>query len=158
MKIGVISDTHLGGVTKELMDIFDRHLRDKDVVIHAGDVVSPEVIQFLSQKTFHGVHGNMDPPEVKERLPDRVTVELAGFSIGIIHGWGAATGLEERILPMFQGVDMLIYGHTHRPLNEVHDGVRLFNPGTATGYSASGDHSMGILEIGDTIRADIIRL
>ncbi|MDZ7697337.1 MAG: metallophosphoesterase family protein [Deltaproteobacteria bacterium] len=158
MKIGVISDTHLGGVTKELMDIFDRHLKDKDVVIHAGDVVSPEVIRFLSQKTFHGVQGNMDPPEVKELLPDRVTVELAGFTIGIIHGWGAAAGLEERILPMFQGVDVLIYGHTHRPLNEVDDGVRLFNPGTATGYSASGNHSMGILEIDDTIRADIIRL
>ncbi len=158
MKIGVISDTHLGGVTEEFMTIFDHHLRDKDVVIHAGDVVSPEVIRFLSQKTFHGVHGNMDPPEVKRLLPDQARVEVAGFSIGIIHGWGPAAGLEERILPMFQGVDVLIYGHTHRPLNEDRDGVRLFNPGTATGYSASGNHSMGILAIGHTIRADIIRL
>ncbi|MEJ2587583.1 MAG: metallophosphoesterase family protein [Deltaproteobacteria bacterium] len=158
MKIGVISDTHLGQVTKEFLEIYDQYLDDKDVVIHAGDVVSRDVIELLEKKTFHGVHGNMDPPDVKGLLPNKKIVRLAGFTIGIIHGWGPAAGLEDRILPLLEGVDVLIYGHSHRPLNQMVDGVRLFNPGTATGYSASGIHTLGILELDKTINGEIIRL
>lgn len=156
MKIGVISDTHLRQVTQELTEIYDEYLADKDVVIHAGDVVSNDVIDFLTQKPFYGVHGNMDPPEVRRCLPDKTVIELAGYTLGIIHGWGQPEGLEDRILPLFQNVDVLIYGHSHRARNEMREGVLLFNPGTATGFSSSGRHSIGLLTLDQSVRGEII--
>ncbi|MFO7987706.1 MAG: metallophosphoesterase family protein [Desulfatiglandaceae bacterium] len=156
MRIGVISDTHLREVTGEFRQIYEDYLADKDVIIHAGDVVSPDIIDFLEKKAFYGVRGNMDPVEVKDRLPEKKVIHLAGHTLGIVHGWGQPEGLEDRILPMFRNVDVLIYGHSHRAFNEMRAGILLFNPGTATGFSFSGQHSLGVLELGDTIQAEII--
>ena len=158
MKIGVLSDTHLHQVTDELIAIYDKYLSNKDMILHAGDVVSPEIIDFLNAKDFHGVYGNMDPLEMKAILPDKKVLNLEGYTLGLIHGWGRSDGLEDRILPLFNGVDVIVYGHSHIASNHIRDGVLFFNPGTATGYSSSGVHSIGILELGDAIRGEIITL
>ena len=71
MKIGVLSDTHLFQVTKAFVDIYNTYLADVDMIIHAGDVVSPDIVDFLEKNVFHGVQGNMDPLEVKALLPDK---------------------------------------------------------------------------------------
>jgi len=158
MKIAVISDTHLHQVTKEFTEIYDEYLSDKEMILHAGDVVSPEIVEFLNAKDFHGVYGNMDPPEMKQLLPERKILNVGGYRLGLIHGWGRSDDLEDRILPLFDNVDVIVYGHSHVPSNHVRDGVFLFNPGTATGYSASGAHSIGVLELGDEVRGNIIKL
>lgn len=158
MKIGILSDTHLRGVTKEFREFYDKYLSDKDLVLHAGDFVSIEIVDFLSRKNFQGVHGNMDPVEVKEQLPAKKIVELESYRIGLIHGWGASDGLEDRIWKEFQNVDVIVYGHSHHAVNHMRDGVLFFNPGTASGYSSSGTHSMGVLELDNTIRGKIITL
>lgn len=156
MKIGVLSDTHLHRVTEKFIAIYDKYLSDKDIILHAGDVVSPEIIDFLNRKGFHGVYGNMDPLEVKQVLPDKKIINLGGYSLGLIHGWGRSDDLEDRILPLFNGVDVIVYGHSHLASNHMRDGVLFFNPGTATGYSSSGVHSIGVLELGDVVRGEII--
>lgn len=158
IKIGVLSDTHLHRVTKELREIYDNYLSEKDVILHAGDVVSPEIIDFLSRKTFHGVHGNMDPSEIKELLPGKKIVELGQYRMGLIHGWGSSAGLEDRIWSEFYDVDVIVYGHSHHEVNRIREGVLLFNPGTATGYSSSSRHTIGMLELSDTIRWEIVTL
>ena len=158
MKIGVLSDTHLRRVTREFEEIHDKYLSDKDVILHAGDFVSTEIVGFLSKKDFHGVHGNMDTSEVKELLPGKKVIELGPYRLGLIHGWGSSSGLEDRIWPEFEGVDAIIYGHSHHATNHMRDGVLLFNPGTATGFSFSGIHSIGVLELDDTIHGEIITL
>ncbi len=154
----MLSDTHLRAVTRELKEISERRLADIDLVLHAGDVVSTEILDFLSKKKFHGVHGNMDPPEVRAALPGKMIVEVGPYRLGLIHGWGAAAGLENRIRPEFQDVDVIIYGHSHRPVNHLREGVLFFNPGTATGYSFEDRHTMGILEVGDAIHGEIVSL
>ena len=53
MKIGVISDTHLKKVTQQLVDIYDRYLSGVDMIVHAGDLVSMDIVDFLSQKPLH---------------------------------------------------------------------------------------------------------
>ena len=156
MKIGVLSDTHLYQVTRELVDIYNTHLFDADMIIHAGDIVSPNIVEFLEKKVFHGVQGNMDPLETKVLLPEKKIVEVGIFSLGIVHGWGAAAGLEDRILPLFPDVDVIIYGHSHIIANHVKKDVLFFNPGTATGYSSSGVNSIGILEVSETVEGRII--
>lgn len=156
MKIGVMSDTHLYEVTQKLRDILRTHLSDVDMIIHAGDIVSPNIVDFLGKNVFHGVQGNMDPLEIKAMLPEKKIVELGPFRLGVIHGWGAAGGLEERILPLFDNVDVIIYGHSHVAANHLRNGVLLFNPGTATGYSKNSLNSIGILEISETIKGRIV--
>ena len=158
MKIGVLSDTHLRGVNKWFREIYERYLSDKDLILHAGDVVSTEIVDFLSQKDFKGVYGNMDPIEVQERLAAKSVIELGPYRIGLIHGWGASGGLEDRIWAEFENVDVIVYGHSHHTANHLRDDVLLFNPGTATGYSSSGIHSIGVLELDHTIRGKIITL
>ncbi|MBW2028326.1 MAG: metallophosphoesterase family protein [Deltaproteobacteria bacterium] len=155
-KIAVLSDTHLHGISRDLVELYEKHLKDKDMIIHAGDFVSEEVIDFLVKKPFHGVHGNMDPLEVKKRLPEKKIVRVGRFKIGLIHGWGSPKGLEDKIREQFKDVDIIIYGHSHRPENRVKEGVLFFNPGTALGYTSSGMHSIGVLKLGETISGEII--
>lgn len=158
IKIGVLSDTHLRKVTREFKEIYDTYLADKDIILHAGDHVSTDVVDFLSRKDFHGVHGNMDPIEVKEVLPEKTIIELGRYRLGMTHGWGPSAGLEGRVRLEFNDVDIIVYGHSHRAVNHIEDGVLIFNPGTATGFSSKGIHTIGVLELGDTIHGEIFRI
>jgi putative phosphoesterase len=156
MKVGVVSDTHLRSMTRDFQRIYDQYLSGVDMILHAGDIVSMDVVEFLEKDDFHGVYGNMDPLEMRAILPDRLVLDIGGYRVGLIHGWGSSEGLEERIRPVFRDVDVIVYGHSHKAVSHVKDGILFFNPGTATGYSASGAHSIGILEFGDTISGTII--
>ncbi|MBW1828850.1 MAG: metallophosphoesterase family protein [Deltaproteobacteria bacterium] len=158
MKIGVLSDTHLNHVTNELKEIYDRYLSDKDLILHAGDIVSIEVVDFFRRNNFHGVHGNMDPSDVQNALPEKRVIEIGPYRIGLIHGWGFSAGLEERIRSEFNEVDVIIYGHSHQAVSHEREGVLFFNPGTATGFSSEGLHSIGVLELGDSIQGQIIEV
>ena len=158
MRIGVISDTHLRGYDDGLRSIVDRHFHDVDLVIHAGDLVDMRVLDMFGAKDVKAVRGNMDPPSVRQALPESITMRLGGFTVGVAHGWGASAGLEERLLRLFSPIDCLIYGHTHAPVNRVRDGVLLFNPGSAADRRFSLHNSVGILEISDAIRGEIITL
>jgi len=158
MKIGVISDTHLKDVDSQLIDIYEGYFSDMDMIIHAGDLVSIKVADFLSQKPLHIVQGNMDGLEIRERFPEKRIVEAGGFRLGLIHGWGSPFGIEERIRSEFDDVTAIIYGHSHRPANHIEKGVIFFNPGSATSSSIGESNSIGILDIGETVEGKIIVL
>jgi putative phosphoesterase len=156
MKIGVISDTHLKKVTQQLVDIYDRYLSGVDMIVHAGDLVSMDIVDFLSQKPLHVVQGNMDEWDVREQFDTKKIIEINGFRLGLIHGWGSPVGIEKRIRSEFDDVSAIIYGHSHRPANHSDKGVLLFNPGTASGFAMGGSHSIGILDVEDELRGRII--
>jgi uncharacterized protein len=156
VKIGVISDTHLHAVSSELADIYENYFSDVDMIFHAGDLVSLEIAEYLSQKSLHVVQGNMDTMDVRERFPRKEVIEVQGFRLGLIHGWGSPLGIEKRIRSEFNDVHAIIYGHSHRPSNHTDNGVLFFNPGTATGFRMAGSHSIGIVQITDEIQATII--
>jgi len=156
IKIGVLSDTHLHNVTDELQRIKARYFSDVDYILHAGDIVSLEITEYLDDGNFFGVHGNMDPYGVRELLPEKRVLKFGPFRFGLIHGWGAKAGLEDRISHEFKDVDAIVYGHSHSPANHVKDGILFFNPGTAIGYSSSGPHTVGVLEIDKDIKGTII--
>ncbi len=156
MKIGVLSDTHLKRVTQQLVDIYDRYLSRVNMVVHAGDLVSMDIVDFLSQKPLHVVQGNMDEWDVRERYDIKRIIEVNGFRLGLIHGWGSPVGIEKRVRSEFDDVDAIIYGHSHRPANHSSNGVLFFNPGTASGFAISGSHSIGILDVEDELTGRII--
>jgi uncharacterized protein len=158
LKIGILSDTHLNKVNEELQRIKAQYLSDADYILHAGDIVSVEVVDYLNDGNFFGVHGNMDPYSVRELLPEKTVLEFGPFRLGLIHGWGAKAGLEERIFNEFRDVNAIVYGHSHSPANHVKDGILFFNPGTAMGCRVSGPHTIGILEIDKNMTGRIIEI
>jgi len=95
---------------------------------------------------------------VQNLLPARRVIEIGGYRFGLIHGWGSSEGLEGRIRSEFEAVDIIIYGHSHQAANHVREGVLFLNPGTATGFSSAGLHSLGVLDLEDSIRGEIIEL
>lgn len=158
IKIGVLSDTHLNSINDELKRIKTQYLSDVDYIVHAGDIVSIDVVTYLDDGNFFGVHGNMDPYGVREMLPEKRVLDFGPFRLGLIHGWGAKAGIEDRISREFKDVDTIIYGHSHTPANHIKEGILYFNPGTAIGYSLSGLHTIGILEIDNKITGRIIEI
>jgi len=156
VKIGIISDTHLHAVSSELVDIYENYFSDVEMIFHAGDLVSVEIAEYLSQKPLHVVQGNMDTMDVRDRFPRKEIIEVHGFRFGLIHGWGSPLGIERRIRSEFRDVHAIIYGHSHRPSNHADDGILFFNPGTATGFRIAGSNSIGIVQIADEIKATII--
>jgi putative phosphoesterase len=156
MRVGVLADTHLHRIGRDFKIIYDQYLRDVDIILHAGDFTVSDVIAFLSKKPFHGVQGNMDSLEVKVSLPEKKVIEIVGYRIGLIHGWGSSEGLEERIMGEFHDVDAIVFGHSHKPTNHLEEGILFFNPGTTTGFSSKGIHTLGILECREELRGEII--
>lgn len=159
LKIGVLSDTHiddLGRGLPFLQELVDRYFSDVAMILHAGDLVDPDISLAFDGRPFHVVRGNMDPPVCG--VPNRKVVEAGGFRIGLIHGWGAPEILEERVLREFQGqrLDCLVFGHSHQPACHRKDGILLFNPGSPTDRRRAAQHTVGILTLGERIEGQII--
>ncbi len=161
LRIGVLSDTHLPDSEDAqdfLLDLIETVLAPVDMILHAGDLVAADLLSVFDAYPFHAVRGNMDP--VTAGVPLKKIINVGGFTIGMIHGWGPPGGLERRAYAEFSSVslDCLVYGHSHRPACYRHDGVLFFNPGSATDRRGMDYHSVGLLEIGDDIQGTIIRL
>lgn len=161
LRIGVISDTHLadsGEAQDFLLELIEGVLAPVDMILHAGDLVAPDLLSVFDGYPLHVVRGNMDP--ATPGVPLKKIIDVGGFTIGMIHGWGPPGGIEERAYGEFSSasLDCLVYGHTHRPACHRSDGVLFFNPGSATDRRNMAYHSVGLLEVGDDIQGTIIRL
>lgn len=161
MKIGVISDTHIPRMAKDIPKAVYNGLKDVDMILHAGDLAEIKFLEKLKKiKKTVAVSGNMDSKEAAALLKPKEIIEAGGFRIGLIHGWGPPEGLPERMLGEFKGekVDCIVFGHSHHPINEIKDGILLFNPGSPTDKIFTPYNSYGILEITDKIAGKIIKL
>jgi hypothetical protein len=151
MRIGVIGDTHMSSFA-ELPERILIALTEVDLIIHSGDFVTKDVFEGLrGLGEVKAVLGNMDSGELKRILPEKELLRLEGKRVGIIHGWGGAYGLEDRVRKMFGDVDVIIFGHSHRARNEVKNGILFFNPGQAR-------NSFGVLTVGKEVKGEIISL
>lgn len=158
MKIGVISDTHLRELQTEFRRIIELHFRDVEKIFHTGDFVDWSIAEYLSgQKELIAVCGNMDPPDIRKAFPQKRVIELGGFKIGLIHGGGSPFGIESRVKEEFEEVDSIVYGHTHTPANHRSRNIFFFNPGSPT-RSFIHRPTLGILQIGEKIEGEIIRI
>jgi len=158
MKIGVISDTHLKNVPPDLGECLDKHFKDVDMILHAGDVVEPGVLDFFADKNLKLVAGNMDSMDIKQSAPAKLVIPIEGYRVGMIHGGGSPVDIEDRIVKKFDNIDILIYGHTHCAASFTRNGVLFFNPGSPTDKRLSPHNTIGILEIGRSISPKIIAL
>jgi uncharacterized protein len=120
--VGVISDTH-GLLRPQALDA----LRGSDLIIHAGDVGRPELLEPLrALAPLHVVRGNVDHGAWAARLPATLRVEVGGRSFHVLHNIA-----ELDLDPPAAGFAAVVYGHSHQPSIETRDGVLWLNPGSA---------------------------
>ena len=151
MRIGVVSDTHLTSFA-QVPDRILIALAEVDLIIHAGDFVTRDVLDGLRRLgEVKAVWGNMDSDELKRALPEKELLLIEGKRIGITHGSGSPYGIEDRVGGMFEDVDVVVFGHSHQSKNEIKKGILFFNPGQAR-------NSFGILTVGKEVKGEIIRL
>lgn len=151
MRIGILSDTHVSSFA-ELPDKILTTLAEVDMIIHTGDFTTKNVLDGLKQlREVSAVCGNMDSNEVKQSLPEKKVFTASGRRLGVTHGWGSPHGIEDRVSSLFSNVDIIVFGHSHQPVNEVIHGILFFNPGLAR-------NSFGILTIGEQVKGEIIRV
>ena len=157
MKIGVISDTHLKGPSRLLQKIAGEFFQDVDLILHAGDLTTLQVLEAFQGKEVIAVAGNNDSPEVKKKLPMKAVISANHFKIGLTHGWGFPARLEKKVTPFFKGVDCIVFGHSHRAANHRANGILYFNPGSfSDGITSLWKRSVGLLTIDREIRGQII--
>jgi putative phosphoesterase len=121
-------------------------LRAADAILHAGDFVATEVLEQLESlgPPVYAVHGNVDEPALRVRLPAVRLVEAGGARIVMIHDAGPADGRLARLRARFPDADAVVFGHSHLPLHEERDGFHIFNPGSPTERRRARAHTMGL--------------
>lgn len=154
LRVVVLADTHLrsasqrGRPPRRLPDAVISHLRGADAILHAGDVLDAGVLDDLrGYGPVHAVLGNNDVL-LTGVLPVTRMVELGGVRVGMIHDSGPTRGRAARMRRRFPDADVVVFGHSHAPVNEVGEGGQLlFNPGSPTQRRAQPVHTLGELRL-----------
>lgn len=132
--IGLISDTHIPTRSKNLPRGIFRVFEDVELIVHAGDLVDLSVIDELEQVApVLAVHGNMDTPEVREKLPEMDFCTFFDWKIGVIHDPSALFGVKKmREIARENRFNVLVYGHTHSAHVKWDNDTLFVNPGSPT--------------------------
>ena len=156
----VLSDTHAPRRWRSCPPQVADHLRRADVILHAGDVCVANVLDELSDfAPVHAVCGNNDGPDVVAwGAPDTLEVDLAGLRVAMIHDSGQQAGRAARMRRLFPAADLVVFGHSHIPLDLTDSGVRIFNPGSPTDRRRQPHGTLGVLTVEDGVllAADIL--
>ncbi|GAA3464683.1 metallophosphoesterase family protein [Saccharothrix longispora] len=156
MRVVVLSDTHAPRRWKSCPPAVAEHLRHADAILHAGDVCVAPVLDELAQYApVTAVRGNNDGPDVAAwGAPDTVELDLAGLRVAMVHDSGQATGRTARMRRRFPDADLVVFGHSHIPLDLTGDGVRVFNPGSPTDRRRQPHGTIGLLDVADGVLRD----
>jgi putative phosphoesterase len=162
LRILVVSDTHVPVLARNVPDQVLEEAQACSVILHAGDIVSSGLLdQLIGLLPTYAVHGNQDSPTVRTRLPIRRIVTLGRWRIGIVHGHeGSGMYTEDRAFNTFslQRVDVIVFGHSHQPMNERRDGILMFNPGSPVAGRGGEGNTYGILELGESVGSRILHV
>jgi putative phosphoesterase len=159
MKIGVLSDTHIPVIVKALPPVIFDIFEGVDLILHAGDIVELSVLDDLRAiAPVEAVAGNMDDSRVSLNLPAKKIMPVGQYTLGLTHGKYRIDLQREMIRKEFDNVDVIVYGHSHAPFWGKVDDVYFLNPGSPTDKRYAPFNSVAILEITNSITAEIIRI
>jgi putative phosphoesterase len=154
MHVAIVSDTHIPSRASNVPGWVEAEIRAADHTIHAGDFDAPDSydrVRDLADGDLTAVTGNMDPAGLG--LPETETVELGGVTFAVIHGTGPLHDYHDRVARTVRdaaGPDAVgVSGHTHQVLDDERDGVRLLNPGSATGAAPADEATMMVADVDD---------
>jgi putative phosphoesterase len=156
----VLSDTHVRpGSSRTLPDSAYAEIERADVILHAGDVLVPELLDELRTRApVHAVLGNNDH-ELARVLPETQLLTIDGVCVGMIHDSGARAGRAARLRRRFPDADIVVFGHSHDPQCEPGvDGQLLLNPGSPIERRRAPRHTIAVLDLheGRIVRAEIL--
>jgi uncharacterized protein len=148
--VGVISDTH-GLLRPEAIEM----LSGSDLIIHAGDIGGPWIIdQLMTIAPVHGIRGNTDRDTWAQRMADSIEVEVEQVRILVIHDARPIAGGGQAAR-----YAAVVSGHSHQPSVDERDGVLFFNPGSAGPRRLNLPLSVGKLYVQDgRVRGKILKL
>ncbi len=135
MRLLLIADTHVPKRARDMPAAVWEAVDEADVVLHAGDWVTPDLLDRLQQRarSLVACWGNNDGDELRARLPERADVTLGGVRFTVTHETGASGGRDERMGRLYPDTDVLVFGHSHIPWDgTASTGLRLLNPGSPT--------------------------
>ena len=144
MRLGIIADTH-GQLRPEVFDVFG----GVDHILHGGDLGPLSLLDELEAiAPVTAVYGNTDGLEVRARLPQVARIQLDGFRIVVTHGDQFGSPTPDKLNAAFPEAEILVFGHTHRPLLTIVDQVvTVMNPGGAGPRRFDLPASVGIMEL-----------
>ena len=156
--VAVIADTHIPRRARELPDGLLPHLERADLILHAGDLMDPSLLDELATYApVRAVRGNLDPQEVK--LPESLEFEFGGVRIAMIHDSGPKKGRRNRMRRRFPEARVVVFGHSHIPWLEDEEGLLLLNPGSPTDRRRQPEHTFALLSVeGCEARAEVLAL
>jgi putative phosphoesterase len=160
MKVAVLSDTHAPRYWKACPPEVARRLAGADLILHAGDVCRAWVLEELAVfAPVRAVLGNNDDPDVAAwGAPETLELDLDGLGVAMVHDAGPAAGRAGRLRRRFPRAELVVFGHSHIPLDETGEGVRIFNPGSPTEKRRQPRGTMGLLRVegGRLVEAGIV--
>ncbi len=144
MRLGVIADTH-GLLRPAVFDVF----AGVDHILHGGDLGPLALLAELEAiAPVTAVCGNCDGSDVRARLPQVARIQLDGFRIVVTHGDQFGSPTPDKLNAAFPDAEILVFGHTHRPLLTIVDQVvTVMNPGGAGHRRFDLPPSVGIMEL-----------
>ena len=156
----MLADTHAPRRWRTCPPQVAEHLRGADLILHAGDVCTASVLVELAQYApVAAVLGNNDGPDVAAwGAGETAELDLDGLRVAMIHDSGPATGRLARMRRRFPAADLVVFGHSHIPLDASSDRLRIFNPGSPTDRRRQPRGTLGLLTIdgGELTQATIV--
>ena len=151
-RVGIVGDTHLPRFGRALPRALERGLRRAGVtrILHLGDLTDLLAVPlFEAIAPFDAVAGNNDGPAIRGRFGRRKVVRIEDVRVGMIHGDGTRGSTQSRSLGAFEEgeVDVVLFGHSHRPVVGRARGVLFANPGSSTDKRLNPLYSYAILTV-----------
>ncbi len=157
--LGVVSDTH-GSPSRRSFDFVAGFFRRAgvDCILHAGDAGHASVLeQLASAAPVAAVRGNADPLDLVETLPDRVWIEAGARTVLLLHGHHGKTAVKAARAAASPEIDLIVFGHSHKPLIDQEGDTILFNPGSPVERRWNPHFGLGLIRISDdAIEPDLI--
>lgn len=159
VRLLLIADTHLPTRAKHLPAALWDEVARADVVMHAGDWVTPALLDELEGRASRLVAcwGNNDGDELRRRLPERADVTIEGVRFTVVHETGASAGREARMAARHPDTDVLVFGHSHIPWDTTTgSGLRLLNPGSPTDRRRQPHCTYMTATVEHSVMADVV--
>lgn len=155
-RIAIVADTHVPSREPAIPDWVVDEIARAGHAIHAGDFDSRDAydrVRTLADGDLTAVRGNVDPRSID--VPRTATVDLEGATFVVTHGSGSPAGWHDRVVETAREATgpsdepIAVAGHTHEVVDETIDGVRVLNPGSATGASPAERATMLVATVED---------
>jgi uncharacterized protein len=149
MRVVVLADTHAPRRWNSCPPLVAEQLRHADLILHAGDVCTAAVLDELAAYApVRCVIGNNDRPDVAAwGATGALELDVDGLKLAMIHDSGQAVGRIARLRRQFPGADLVVFGHSHIPLDQAGGGLRIFNPGSPTDRRRQPHGTIGVLGV-----------